>query len=253
MSQSVPVPSPNAHLVPGQIRADTILCCGEDKSTFVAALLALGFPAAAATAAPEFRGYTTWTLPYITVILAPVGTGALEPILHELIEAGPISRLLLVGTAGRLGARPLPLGVGHFITEAHLAGTGLDRELAGAATTPAWPAPLPGPAASIVSSDFYYGFSPARRSGDYRHRLPALRRDFERLSTRVDLVDMEVGQFYALCRLIPESPGLQFLAIKGASNAVENHAQQNEHAPAVLVDCLRLALSALGREGRFPG
>jgi hypothetical protein len=83
---------------------------------------------------------------------------------------------------------------------------------------------LPGPTASIVSSDFYYGFSPARRPGDYRHRLPALRRDFERLSTRVDLVDMEVGQFYALCRLIPDKPGLQFIAVKGASNAVENRA-----------------------------
>jgi hypothetical protein len=246
------VPSPNARIVPGQLRADAILCCGEDKSTFVAALLALGFPAAA-VAAPEFRGYTTWTLSDITVVLAPIGTGALEPILHELLETGPIARLLLVGTAGRLGARPLPLGAGHFITEAHLAGTGLDRELAGAAPTPEWSAPLPGPTASIVSSDFYYGFSPARRPGDYRHRLPALRRDFERLSTRVDLVDMEVGQFYALCRLIPDKPGLQFIAVKGASNAVENHAEQNEHAQAVLVDCLRLALSALGHEGRFAG
>jgi hypothetical protein len=249
---SQPSPSPNARIVPDQIRADTILCCGEDKSTFVDALLALGFPAAAA-AAPEFRGYTTWTLPLLTVILAPIGTGALEPVLNEVIETGRVSRLLLVGTAGRLGARPLPLGVGHAIVEAHLAGTGLDRELAGEPLAPVWETPPPGPVASIVSSDFYYGFSPSLRPGDYRHRLPALRRDFERLSARIDLVDMEVGQFYALCRLVPDAPGLRFLAIKGASNAVENHAEQNDHAPAVLVDCLRQALLALGHEGRFPG
>jgi hypothetical protein len=246
MSQPVPAPSPNARIVPDQIRADTILCCGEDKATFVAALLALGFPADA-TAAPEFRGYTTWTLPHVSIVLAPIGTGALEPILHELLETGRITRLLLVGTAGRLSARPLPLGVGYAITEAHLAGTGLDRELGDAAQTPIWPTPLPGPAASIVSSDFYYGFSPARRAGDYRHRLPALRKDFERLSSLVDLVDMEVGQFYALCRLIPDTPGLRFLAIKGASNGVENHAEQNTHAPAVLLDCLRKAFAALDR------
>ena len=252
MSQPAHAPSPNARITPDRIRADAILCCGEDKTTFVAALLALGFPPGAAVA-PEFRGYTTWTLPRLAVVLAPIGTGALEPILHELLETRRISRLLLVGTAGRLSARPLPLGVAHAITEARLAGTGLDRELPGATLGPHWPAPLPGPEASIVSSDFYYGFSPGKQPGDYRHRLPALRRDFERLSPLVDLVDMEVGQFYALCRLIPDSPGLRFLAIKGASNAVENHAEQNDHAPAVLVDCLRLALRALGHDGRFPG
>ncbi len=250
MNQPSHEASPNARIVPDQIRADTILCCGEDKRTFVAALLALGFPAQAAEA-PDFRGYTTWTLPRLSVVLAPIGTGALEPILHEILGTGRISRLLLVGTAGRLAARPLPLGVGYPITEAHLAGTGLDREVGGKPLAPEWPEPFAGRSASIVSSDFYYGFSPARRAGDYRHRLPALRTDFERLSGRVDLVDMEVGQFYALCRLIPDAPGLRFLAIKGASNAVENHAEQNEHAPAVLLDCLRQALAALGLGGRF--
>ncbi len=251
MSLPPPEPSPNARIVPDQIRADVILCCGEDKGAFVAALLALGFPPEAVRA-PDFRGYTTWTLPRVTVVLAPIGTGALEPILNELLATGRPARLVLVGTAGRLSARPLPLGVGYPITEAHLAGTGLDRELGGQTLRPEWPETPAGPTASIVSSDFYYGFSPATRPGDYRHRLPALRRDFERLAPRVDLVDMEVAQFYALCRLIPDAAGLRFLAIKGASNAVENHAEQNDHAPAVLLDCLRQALAALGHAGRFP-
>ena len=245
MSQP-PLPSPNARLLPSQIRADVILCCGEDKRAFVAALREQGLPVD--PVAPDFRGYTIWTLPALTVVLAPIGTGALEPILCELLGAGRARRIVLVGTAGRLAARPLPLGVGYPISEARLSGTGLDREVAGQPLHPEWTAPLAGPTASIVSSDFYYGFSPPTRPGDYRHRLPALRRDFARLSRSVDLVDMEVAQFYALCRLIPDAPGLRFLAIKGASNGVENHAEQNTHAPAVLLDCLRQALAALRRD-----
>ena len=244
MTQVSPAPSPNARLVPGQIRADVILCCGEDKGAFVAALRAAGLSVDAA--APDFRGFTVWTLPALSVVLAPIGTGSVEPILHEMLSTGRVLRIVLVGTAGRLAARPLPLGVGYPIAEAHLAGTGLDREIAEQPLRPEWSSTLEGPTASIVSSDFYYGFSPAQRPGDYHHRLPALRRDFERLSPCIDLVDMEVGQFYALCRLIPDRPGLEFLAIKGASNGVENHDEQNDHAPAVLLDCLRKARSALG-------
>ena len=240
-----PDPSPNARLAPDQIRADVILCCGEDKRAFIAALLLLGLPID--PAAPDFRGYTVWTLPAVTVVLAPIGTGSIEPILCELLGTARVARLILVGTAGRLAARPLPLGVGYLITEAHLSGTGLDRETDGQPLRPDWAGPLTGETASIVSSDFYYGFSPALHPGDYRHRLPALRRDFERLSRTVDLVDMEVAQFYALCRLIPDRPGLRFIAIKGASNGVDNHGEQNTHAPAVLLDCLRQALGLLGK------
>lgn len=244
MSPSSTEPSPNARLVPGQLRPDLVLCCGEDKRTFVAAAREAGLALDPAT--PAFRGYTVWTLPRLAVVLAPIGTGSLEPVLYELLSTGVIQRLVLVGTAGRLSARPLPLGVGFPIAEASLAGTGLDREVPEQPIRPCWPEPLPGPTASIVSSDFYYGFSPARRDGDYRHRLPALRREFQKLSASVDLVDMEVGQFYALCRLIPDAPGLRFLAIKGASNGVDNHGEQNAHAPAVLVDCLRQALRLFG-------
>lgn len=245
VSSPAPEPTPNARLVAGQLRPDVILCCGEDKGAFVEALRVVGLPAD--PAAPDFRGFTAWTFPTLTVVLAPIGTGSVEPILNEILHAAPIQRILLVGTAGALGPRRLPKGAAHAISEAWLAGTGLDREVVAQPLRPDWPdLPADGPTASIVSSDFYYGFAPARHPGDYRHRLPALRGDFERLSAFVDLVDMEVGQFYALCRLIPERPGLRFLAIKGASNAVENHGEQNAHAPAVLLDCLRQALALLG-------
>jgi hypothetical protein len=247
-------PTPNALLTPERLRPDVILCCGEDKAAFVAALGAVGLAADPGT--PDFRGFTVWTFPTVAVVLAPIGTGSVEPILNELLQTAPIARILLVGTAGALGPRRLPKGSAHPVAEAWLAGTGLDREVSSQPLQPHWPvapgAPdpfaRPGAGASIVSSDFYYGFAPAQAPGDYRHRLPGLRRDYERLSASVDLVDMEVGQFYALCRLIPERPGLRFLAIKGASNAVENHGEQNDHAPAVLLDCLRQALSLLAPE-----
>ncbi|MEY4488847.1 MAG: hypothetical protein RIQ79_1355, partial [Verrucomicrobiota bacterium] len=184
--------------------------------------------------------------PAVTVILAPIGTGTLEPLLYELLNTGRVERIVLVGTAGRLGGTRGPLGTAFPIAEATLSGTGLDREVHNQPLKPCWPEPLAAPTASIVSSDFYYGFSPAARPGDYRHRLPGLRRDFELLSSSVDMVDMEVGQFYALCRLIPEQPGLSFLAIKGASNGVDNHGEQNTHAPSVLFHCLVKAIGTLG-------
>lgn len=244
MSQSSLDATPNAQLRSEQIRSSLILCCGEDKRAFLHALSTLGF--SVVTSAPEFRGYTTWTLPSVTIILAGIGTGALEPLLYEILTTGQPERIVLVGTAGCLRRRHLPLGVAYPIAEAHLAGTGLDREVADQPLRPNWPDFPSGASATMVSSDFYYGFSPSLRPGDYRQRLPALRADFDRLSARADLVDMEVGQFYALCRLIPERAGLQFLAIKGASNAVDNHGEQNENAPAVLLDCLKKAMAALG-------
>jgi hypothetical protein len=244
MSAPSAAASPNVQLHRDQIRPSVILCCGEDKGAFLDALATLGFPAE--TAVSEFRSYSVWTLPSVTLILSPIGTGPLEPLLYELIATERAERIILVGTAGCLGAKRLPLGVAYPISEARLAGTGLDRELSGQTLLPDWPDFPAGPSATIVSSDFYYGFSPALAPGDYRHRLPGLRADFLRLSASVDLVDMEVGQFYALCRLIPTRPGLRFLAFKGASNAVDNHGEQNTNAPAVLRNSLRQALSALG-------
>lgn len=244
MSAPSAAASPNAQLHCDQIRPSVILCCGEDKGAFLDALATLGFPTA--TPVSEFRSYSVWTLPSVTLILSAIGTGSLEPLLYELIATERAERIILVGTAGSLGAKRLPLGVAYPIAEAHLAGTGLDREVSGQTLRPEWPDFPAGPSATIVSSDFYYGFSPALAPGDYRHRLPGLRADFLRLSASVDLVDMEVGQFYALCRLIPSQPGLRFLAFKGASNAVDNHNEQNDNAPAVLRHSLRQALAALG-------
>jgi len=242
-----PDATPTAQIRPEQIRASVILCCGEDKGFFVAALGELGFPLN--TPLAEFRGYSIWTHAEITIVLASIGTGSVEPILYELLGTGRVERIVLVGTAGRLGARPLALGTAFAISEAYLSGTGLDREVKDQPLRPHWPGLENGPPASIVSSAFFYGFSPALRPGDYRHRLPCLRQDFERLVGQVDLVDMEVAQFYALCRLMPEQPGLCFLAFKGASNAVENHGEQNAHAPSVLLNCLRQALAVLGLGG----
>ncbi len=248
---STPEASPNVQLRPTQIRPAVILCCGEDKGALLDALGELGFPAGAPVS--EFRSYVVWTLPDVTVVLSAIGTGALEPLLYELLATGRVERIVLVGTAGRLSATRLPLGVGYPIREARVAGTGLDRECGDRPLFPEWPEFPSGPSATIVSSDFYYGFSPALAPGDYRHRLLGVRGDYQRLSCVIDLVDMEVGQFYALCRLIPDTPGLRFLAFKGASNAIDNHAEQNAHAPSVLRDCLEKALVALGLGARFKG
>lgn len=244
MSALSDAPSPNALIRRDQIRPSVILCCGEDKGAFLDALATLGFPAA--TPVSEFRSYAIWTLPSVTLILSSIGTGSLEPLLFELLSLDRAEHIVLVGTAGSLSSSRLPLGVAYPIAEARVAGTGLDREVSDQPLRPEWPDFPSGPSATIVSSDFYYGFSPALSAGDYRHRLPGLRADFLRLSASVDLVDMEVGQFYALCRLIPDRPGLRFLAFKGASNSVDNHAEQNANAPAVLRHSLRQALSALG-------
>ena len=64
--------------------------------------------------------------------------------------------------------------------------------------------------------------------------------------SKADLVDMEVGQFYALCRLMAQATPIEFLAIKGPANSLSNAQEQITYTPRVLLKALGMAMNILG-------
>jgi hypothetical protein len=219
-----------------------IVCAGEDPSE-----LQRTFDAGDADVF-EYRCYRFWRFVQTTVIWTGMGTGCLEPLLWEILSPGVIKKLLLVGSAGRLPNSRAPIGEARIITEAYAGGTSLDAESADQPIRPRFALPAKCPPTSIVSTDFYYGFTGRTLTGKYPAAGAALRASVEKhLSTR-DLVDMETAQFYHFCDRFDRTGRLQYLAIKGAANPIDwQMAQLGESAP-LLSKCFRRAWEMVGEE-----
>ncbi len=224
---------PNTMLDRSLLSEKVIVCCGEDENQMIAALTGAG--AGEPRKVSSFRCYKVRKYTDYTVILAGIGTGSLEPLLHELLSFKIATKLVLVGTAGRLSGSSLPLGDVFIIKEAWLAGTALDREVKGGPLTPNFPLVLHSQSASIVSTDFYYGFTEAPVDDRYSRKLTHLKKDVVKFSHKADFVDMEVGQFYALCDLMLGDDSVQYIAIKGAANTLTDQNEQIERANEVLL------------------
>ena len=167
-----------------------------------------------------------------------MGSGCIEPLLCEIHNESNLRRIILVGTAGSVSNRA-KLGSATPIREARIACAGISPKKQ--PLPPNWPLSRNGPTRTIVSTDYYYGFTLKKT-----HPTPKLWAADTRLAKTVvaslkksDLVDMETGQFYHLCRVL--RPDLQFLAIKGAANPLTDFSQQTLHSESVLHDALRQA------------
>jgi hypothetical protein len=165
-----------------------------------------------------------------------MGSGCLEPLLCEIANELGLARIILVGTAGAV-ANSAKLGVATPIREARVACAGISPKTPGG-LLPNWSLPAGTPAQTIVSTDYYYGFTlkkewPAPKLWAADSRLAVA---VSRALHRADLVDMETGQFYHLCRVLRAD--LQFIAIKGAANPLTDFAQQVFHGGSVLTDAL---------------
>jgi hypothetical protein len=229
---------PNTNAAPCILATDCLLCGGEDREEVLAAMdhVRLGN----ATAHHRYRCYEFWRFPDICVVLMGIGSGTIEPLLVEALRTDILRRIILFGTAGRAVGSDVQIGKAYIIAHAYLAGTALDGEMIEQPVRPAWPIPLGIPTARAASTDFYYGFGPrsyARRGGNLSRRYLDLMGSY-------DLVDMEVGQFYALCRILGKEE-LQFVAVKGPANTLGDCGKQVEHSPQVLRLCLARALSLL--------
>jgi len=241
--------------VPGDLlHENVILCCGEDCGDLLAAM---GQITGAVPREPDhdYRCYRFWQEKDFTLIWSGIGTGCLEPLLFEIFQPGIIRRIILIGTAGSTGKRPITTGEAHLISEAWLGGSAvsLSDEQLPLAPSFSFPSSLRLPSASIVSSDFYYGFyqgeDPVRLR--LRDAVPSLRSDVARFYPRVDLVDMECAQFYWLCATVG-GDSLGFAAIKGAANAVVQPGEQSSYGPLVLKNCFAAARELLHCPSFFP-
>lgn len=95
--------------------------------------------------------------------------------------------------------------------------------------------------ASIVSTDFFYGFPRLFDGWPDGQRFAA---DFAARAVGADLIDMEVAQFYWLAPLF--NPSVEYLAIKGPSNAIGAADEQVAKSPAVTEQCAAAAFKLLG-------
>jgi hypothetical protein len=210
------------------LKRDAILCCGEDLQEFKASIRAVfGSP----RMVHSYRCYAFMQAGSKSFIWTGIGSGCVEPLLCEIHDEAQLKRIVLVGTAGSVSRRA-QLGIAAAIGEARVACAGISPKRN--VLRPNWQLSRSTPTQRIVSTDYYYGFTlkktaptPKLWASDTR-----LAKTVARALRRADLVDMETGQFYHLCRIL--RPDWQFLAIKGAANPLADFSQQSLHSESVL-------------------
>jgi hypothetical protein len=234
---------PNTNAPPGILHNRCLLCVGEDREALLEALSRAGKPQAIRQC--RYRSYEFWRFTDFSTILSGIGTGCLEPLLFEILRPAVIQKIVLIGTAGSMAGADVEAGQAYLIDPAWPAGTGIDSEVQQLPLHPRWKLPRGLKRASGVSTDFYYGFSPAILSGNYPtkgHRLRGLFEEHQRRGT--ELVDMEVAQFYYFCMCFGRST-LEYAAVKAPANAVGSQGQQLSYTLRAIGSCLTTAFRLL--------
>ncbi len=243
----------NCNVDAGILSPNVVLCAGEDVMELLRAFERLGEePRRCHT----YRCYRFWQYTRFTLIWTGIGTGCIEPLLFEVLTRTPVVQtIVLIGTAGKL--RPDLADRPHVITQALLGPAPFGDYQIEEPLTPEFdwqtqPALQGVPTATAVSTDLYYGFpKPYDRPGPDRADVGELRERFERLSRRGDLLEMEVGQFYYLCRKLRQAGTLRFLAVKGPANAIGADQEQVANSAEVLQQCSETTIALLNL--RQPG
>jgi hypothetical protein len=233
---------PNSNAPEHILHSNIILCCGEDRPELIAALRSIPAFRRKPTASHAYRCYEFWKYEAALVVWSGIGTGCVEPLLWELLTPGIVKQIALVGTAGRWSMSRTVHGRAYLISKAHFAGTALDGWRVAKPVAPRWPklASFTGATASIVSTDFFYGFSELLITAKYPGATPRMVKRYRQMRHRTDLIDMEVAQFYYFCHKFGRG-NVRFVAVKGPANVLGESDEQIEHSRGVLVECLRLA------------
>ena len=235
---------PNTNAPPEVLDERCVLCAGEDRDELLEALGAASPRQAACHS--QYRSYEFWRFKDFCMILSGIGTGCLEPLLFEILRPGIVRKIVLIGTAAIMPGAKVEIGEASLIGEAWPAATGVDGEAAQLPFRPRCSPPANLRRASGVSTDFYYGFSPAILSNRYPiqgGRLRALFEEHQRRGTQ--LVDMESAQFYCFCMYFGGST-LEYAAVKAPTNLAGLGDQQIPYTRGALVNCLKTALQLLG-------
>jgi hypothetical protein len=72
----------------------------------------------------------------------------------------------------------------------------------------------------------------------------ALSEDYSKELDKVDLVDMEVAQFYFLCYALSSKP-LQWAALKGPANSLDDFTEQSDNSQNILLNAIKKALTLM--------
>lgn len=234
---------PNTAAPLSVLSGDCILCSGEDRQEFLAALRAAGLNNPRVHS--QYRGYEFWRFDSCSAILTGIGTGCLEPALWEILQPGVVKRIVLVGTAGTLPGATVETGKAFLIDRAWPAGTGIDAMALDLPLRPSWNVTPNLPTATSVSTDFYYGFSPKLGTAAYPLQHSRLQEMYDRhIRDGTELVEMEVAQFYFFCGLLGDK-SLQYAAVKIPVNSVSQVEQQLENSPGALVGAVRAVVEML--------
>ena len=236
---------PNTNLPPEMLTRRCILCCGEDRATLLAAAAAAGLQFSQPLHA--YRCYEFWKRDNLMLICTGIGTGCLEPLMWEILQPAIIDEIILVGTAAASPTSPALLGQPYVIRAAYLAGTGLDGENLPQPLTPRYPGLENHPQATSASTDFFYGFAPRIQTGAYPFHAGRLAAAYRQMiEHKIDLIEMEVAQFYAFCAAFHRTPS-RFLAFKGVSNRLGVESEQVPNSHQAITASLQLARNLLER------
>lgn len=236
--------APNTKIAPEYIDKNIILCCGEDTNELIYSLNDLSYTG---EKVHEFRCYRFWKYLNFSVIWTAIGTGTLEPLIWEILFNPTIksivNKIILIGTAGKLPKSGKKLGDVYVIDNAYLGGTAVDDNAIKQPLTPNFIGLSDFPKASIVSTDFFYGFSERVINGDYPNKTQRLVQAVNKYFYTTDLVDMEVAQFYHFCKLFDSENTLNYVAIKGAANTIGSAEEQIENSSIVIKKVLEKAIA----------
>jgi len=229
------------------LRANVILCCGEDWRELLTALGEI--TGEQPLLHHEYRCYRISKFENFTLIWSGMGTGCVEPLLYELRDVPCLKNIVLIGTAGAT-SKKIALGEICFCETAFLGGTAVHLKDSALPLAPRFDLTSITPAlagARVASTDYYYGFSRETDAASEKLRSadPLLARAVTELFDQVDLIDMETAQFYHFCReLFPQD--VSFVALKGASNSLSEQTLQTAYSLGVLRGTLRVSFVLLG-------
>ena len=237
---------PNTNLPNSYLESNVLLCCGEDSGEFLDAIQIK--PNRKFERHSAYRCYQFWQFPGLLAGWTGIGTGCLEPLLYELLTPQKVKQIALVGTAGKFAHSKVELTKTQLCDPARCSFTGMDRIIGDRVMHPKLPANMANdryPRAGILSTDLFYGFSPAVMKVDFPLYHPSLAKAYHDESSRMDLIDMEVGQFYFLCEKYGQNSLDAYFAFKAAANEMGAGDQQLANSRSVLNSSVEAALNAM--------
>lgn len=234
--------APVSHILTKDLSTRVILCAGEAEADLLHAFRNVK---ARPVGIGQYRCYKFWKYPDFTLILSGIGVGTLEPLLWEILTPGVVKKIVLIGTAGGVTPHAPGIGTSAIISEAWTCGTSLDAEVGMNPLRPNWKAGLGMEVCSIASTDFFYGYSDRILDGSFRACQGPFKERYLAIRDKADMIDMEVAGFYYFSPFFDKTGELEYVAVKGSSNALGKGEEMNHYAPAVMDDCARRALEML--------